>query len=206
MQQQNQRQIQAWYLQVLWVLGARFITTGALWWWGRLVGVPAVLHWLAPNIFPNNLNKNNASGRHADAHRQCEHIHTHTHTHTSLEIEERPKGYPSSSFSPQSHPSLLCSSLNLASHTTISGLRHPPHPTSNLFCVTSHRQYQYSRTQAPNWVGYGSRVPPSCSQHQYEIRQYMNTGWSVPLGVKRWGGKLRITEFMMLWGAVGDVL
>ena len=126
MQQQNQRQIQAWYLQVLWVLGARFITTGALWWWGRLVGVPAVLHWLAPNIFPNNLNKNNASGRHADAHRQCEHIHTHTHT--SLEIEERPKGYPSSSFSPQSHPSLLCSSLNLASHTTISGLRSPPPP------------------------------------------------------------------------------
>lgn len=30
LQQQNQRQIQAWYLQVLWVLGARFITTGAL--------------------------------------------------------------------------------------------------------------------------------------------------------------------------------
>ena len=59
--------------------------------------------------------------------------HTHTHTHTSLEIEERPKGYPSSSLSPQSHPSLLCSSLNLASHTTISGLR-PPHHLKPRLC------------------------------------------------------------------------
>lgn len=69
--------VQALYLQALWVPGAKFITSGALWWWDRLVGVPEVLHWLAPNIFPNNLNENNASGRHAGAHTgEC--LLTHT--------------------------------------------------------------------------------------------------------------------------------
>lgn len=61
-------------------------------------------------------------------------VSAYTRIHTSLEIEERPKGYPSSSLPPQSHPSLLCSSLNLASHTTISGLRPPPPHLKPLLC------------------------------------------------------------------------
>lgn len=75
-------------------------------------------------------------------------VSAYTCIHTSLEIEERPKGYPSSSLPPQSHPSLLCSSLNLASHTTISGLRPPPPPqTSSVLPPTANSNTAAHRHQ-----------------------------------------------------------
>lgn len=136
-------------MQVQWVLGARLITTGAPWWWGRLVAVPVALYWLAPNIFPNNLNKNNAWGWFGQGVQVCVHVRT-------------PKCFSSSSPSSQSHPSLPpvpARTWHLSPPRSIVSLLPIPTPDA----------------RAPNWVGYGSRAQ-SCSQHQSAIRQCMGHG------------------------------
>lgn len=141
------------YLRVRWVLGARLITAGALWWWGRLVAVPVALYWLAPNIFSNNLNKNNALGWFGRCVNVCVCVRT---------FADKKKCYPSSSPPPESHPSLPsvpAITWHLSPPRSIVCL--PPIPTPD--------------THAPNWVGYGSRAQ-SCSKHHSAIGQCTEHG------------------------------
>lgn len=135
------------------MLAARLITTGALWWWGHLVVVPVALYWLVPNIFSNNLNKNNALGWFGLCVNVCVRVRT---------LADKEKCYPSSSPPPQSHPSLP-SVPAITWHLSPPQIYSLPPTNSN------------ADTHAPNWVGYGSRAR-SCSKHHSAIRQRTEHG------------------------------
>lgn len=99
---------------------------------------------------------------------------------------------PSSSKSPLPP---LCSSHNLVSVTTPPLCVIPPTTNSNT-----------TRHTCPNWVGYGSRVPPSHIKLLSASIRNKTMAWNaLPLGVKRWGGEIannRIYEALRCYGCL----
>lgn len=159
------------------MLGARLITTGALWWWGHLVTVPVALYWLVPNIFSNNLNKNNALGWFG----LCVNVCVCTRT-----LANKEKCYPSSSPPPpQSHPSL-------PSVPTITWHLSPP----QIYCLPPTNSN--SRHTRPNLVMVQDpKVAPSITL-QWDNAQNLESHWSswsvLPLDMQREIANNRIYE------------
>lgn len=119
-------------------------------------GVPVVLCWLAPNIFPNNLTRTTPQD-HMPMHTgNC--AHAQIHIHTSAEIKKKKELRVT-------HPPLLFLKVTgLSSAPAI--IWHPllfqgwdPLPPY-VFSSTPYRFPPMYWHYEQNWVGYGSRVPP----------------------------------------------